>query len=112
MRQIRNLEAADKATPVPAVALTAFARDEDRVAAFEAGFQSYLTKPIQPEQLLDVLQQLARQLGIQFHVDDALEVHRIEPLLIIDRQSSRSVTRRFQPVIQLASNLVRLRLFA
>ncbi|MGE5815098.1 MAG: response regulator, partial [Acidobacteriota bacterium] len=37
---------------VPAVALTAFARDEDRRLALQAGFQLHLTKPIDPPALI------------------------------------------------------------
>jgi len=59
LRQIRELEAGSQLPPVPAVALTAFAREKDRTAALEAGFQSYLSKPIDPEQLLNVLHHLA-----------------------------------------------------
>jgi signal transduction histidine kinase len=36
----------------PAVALTAFARPEDRVRSIQAGFQAHLTKPIEPAELL------------------------------------------------------------
>jgi signal transduction histidine kinase len=37
---------------VPAVALTAFARTEDRVRSIRAGFQAHLAKPIEPAELL------------------------------------------------------------
>jgi PAS domain S-box-containing protein len=36
----------------PAVALTAYAREEDRVKALEAGFQTHLPKPINPVELV------------------------------------------------------------
>jgi PAS domain S-box-containing protein len=36
---------------VPAIALTAYARTEDRVRALEAGFQAHLAKPVQPAAL-------------------------------------------------------------
>lgn len=39
----------------PAIALTAFARDEDRERALGAGFNSHLTKPVEPLQLIDTL---------------------------------------------------------
>jgi PAS domain S-box-containing protein len=42
---------------VPAVALTAYAREQDRAQALEAGFQAHLAKPIQP---LDLVQVIAR----------------------------------------------------
>jgi PAS domain S-box-containing protein len=43
---------------VPAAALTALAREEDRVRALTAGFQLYLTKPIEPVQILEALRAL------------------------------------------------------
>jgi PAS domain S-box-containing protein/excisionase family DNA binding protein len=43
----------------PAVALTAYAREEDRARALAAGFQVHLSKPIQPSKLLAVLASVA-----------------------------------------------------
>jgi CheY-like chemotaxis protein/anti-sigma regulatory factor (Ser/Thr protein kinase) len=37
---------------IPAVALTAFARSEDRMRAMLAGYQAYLTKPVEPSELV------------------------------------------------------------
>jgi signal transduction histidine kinase/FixJ family two-component response regulator len=45
-------EARRKGITVPAVALTAFARSEDRVRSIHAGFQAHLAKPIEPAELL------------------------------------------------------------
>jgi len=44
---------------VPALAATAFAREEDRDLAFSAGFQGYLTKPYDAGQLIACVRQLA-----------------------------------------------------
>jgi signal transduction histidine kinase/CheY-like chemotaxis protein len=44
---------------VPAVALTAYARTEDRVRALRAGFQLHLAKPVQPFELVTVVASLA-----------------------------------------------------
>ncbi len=44
----------------PAVAVSAFARAEDRERAARAGFERHLAKPIDPDELLDVLASLAR----------------------------------------------------
>ncbi|HET9530612.1 MAG TPA: PAS domain S-box protein [Blastocatellia bacterium] len=46
---------------VPAVALTAHARVEDRVRALSAGFQSHITKPVNPAELVAVIRSLARR---------------------------------------------------
>jgi CheY-like chemotaxis protein len=45
---------------VPAIALTAYARVEDRVRALSAGFQSHLSKPIEPVELIAVVASLAK----------------------------------------------------
>ena len=51
IRQIR-LERAEAGGCVPAIALTAYARAEDRATVLEAGFQVHLTKPIETSELL------------------------------------------------------------
>jgi signal transduction histidine kinase/ActR/RegA family two-component response regulator len=45
VRRLRALQASHVST-IPAAALTAFAREEDRQEALQAGFQMHLTKPI------------------------------------------------------------------
>ncbi len=45
---------------VPALALTALAGAEDRQRAFEAGFQSYLSKPVDADRLVAELAQLVK----------------------------------------------------
>jgi PAS domain S-box-containing protein len=49
VRAVRALPSASKATPV--IALTAFSRPEDRQQALAAGFDAYLKKPVDPEEL-------------------------------------------------------------
>lgn len=44
---------------IPAVALTAFNRPEDRAAAFEAGFQKHLGKPVDMDALIDAIVETA-----------------------------------------------------
>lgn len=43
---------------IPAIALTAFARDEDRHRAISAGFQRHLAKPINPADLISIMAEL------------------------------------------------------
>ncbi|MBD2043345.1 PAS domain S-box protein [Microcoleus sp. FACHB-672] len=43
---------------VPAVALTAYAREQDREQALSAGFQIHLAKPIEPVKLVEIVAQL------------------------------------------------------
>jgi CheY-like chemotaxis protein len=45
----------------PAVALTAFARSEDRQRAMMAGFDLHLAKPVEPGELVAVVNRLARR---------------------------------------------------
>ena len=46
---------------VPAVALTAYARAEDRMKAMLAGFQHHLVKPVEPAELVTLVAVLARR---------------------------------------------------
>ncbi len=59
IRKIRAIERKSGMTPVPALALTAFARDDDRQQAFSAGFNAYESKPVDAERLVSVLNALA-----------------------------------------------------
>ena len=53
---IRRVRAAEDGDPrVPAVALTAYARPEDRARALRAGFDAYLAKPADPESLTSLI---------------------------------------------------------
>ena len=45
----------------PAIALTAYARAEDRVSAARAGFQQHLAKPVEPTELIAVIANLLRR---------------------------------------------------
>jgi CheY-like chemotaxis protein len=61
MRKIRKLPP-DRGGGVPALALTAYARPEDRARAMTAGFQRYVTKPVEPDELAAVVANLTRRL--------------------------------------------------
>ena len=62
VRAIRALPTSSKTTPV--IALTAFGRPEDRQNALAAGFDAYLKKPVDPEELAStVLRVAAPQAG-------------------------------------------------
>jgi signal transduction histidine kinase len=54
IRRIRDLPR-DEGGRTPAVALTAYARLEDRTRALRAGFDSHVAKPVDPSELLAVL---------------------------------------------------------
>jgi hypothetical protein len=60
LRRVRGLSA-EHGGDVPAVAVTAHARIEDRDRALSAGFEMYVPKPIEPERLVEVVGRLARR---------------------------------------------------
>jgi PAS domain S-box-containing protein len=45
---------------IPAIALTAYARAEDRSRAFRAGYQEHLAKPIEPDDLVATISRIAQ----------------------------------------------------
>jgi len=61
LRTVRTDLSIDSHT-LPAIAITAFARPEDRQRLLAGGFQAHLTKPYQVAQLVCAVQQLARPL--------------------------------------------------
>jgi CheY-like chemotaxis protein len=50
---------------VPAIALTAHARIEDRLRALSAGYQLHMTKPVDPSELTIAIASLARARKVQ-----------------------------------------------
>lgn len=54
---------ADAGGNIPAVALSAFARSEDRRRAILAGFQTHVAKPVEPPELIAVVASLAGKVG-------------------------------------------------
>ncbi len=60
IQKVRNLP-----LQIPAIALTAYAREEDRNSAISAGFQMHLTKPIEPTQLVAAIASLVKQPTIE-----------------------------------------------
>lgn len=59
MRELRRIEGArGDGRHIVAVALTAFARDTDKVQALESGFDAHLGKPLRPHRLLQLLEGL------------------------------------------------------
>ena len=60
IEKVRSLENSDK-QDIPAVAITAYAKDEDRERALSSGFQIYLAKPIELTELVSVVARAARR---------------------------------------------------
>ena len=61
IRKVRLLSA-ERGGKVPAAALTAYARTEDRIRALAAGFQTHLAKPVDPAELVATIAVLAGRL--------------------------------------------------
>jgi signal transduction histidine kinase len=60
IEKVRSLENGDT-QEIPAVAITAYAKDEDRERALSSGFQIYLAKPIELTELVSVVARAARR---------------------------------------------------
>jgi PAS domain S-box-containing protein len=60
IRKVRAL-APDKGGAIPAIALTAYGRAEDRVRALTAGFQMHIAKPVDPDELAVVILSLVKR---------------------------------------------------
>ncbi|MEN3328811.1 MAG: hypothetical protein V7638_3618 [Acidobacteriota bacterium] len=60
IRKIRSLENGASEN-IPAVAITAYAKEEDRERALSAGFQIYLAKPVELTELISVVARAAKR---------------------------------------------------
>ncbi|BAY16939.1 response regulator receiver protein [Anabaenopsis circularis NIES-21] len=54
IRKVRSLKP-DQGGQIPAIALTAYGDTEDRVRALEAGFQTHVAKPVDPNELVEIV---------------------------------------------------------
>ncbi|HEV8139165.1 MAG TPA: response regulator [Pyrinomonadaceae bacterium] len=68
IQKVRSMDS-NHARQIPAVALTAYATDEDRLQALSAGFQMHVPKPIEPESFVN---SLASVLGREMSVPSVL----------------------------------------
>ena len=59
MRRVRSMAGAHGAG-IPAIALTAYSREQDRRLALEAGFQTHVAKPVEPAELVRVVGSLVQ----------------------------------------------------
>ena len=58
LKRVRAL-GAERGGRVPAIALTAFARSEDRTRALRAGFLVHVSKPVEPSELIATVASVA-----------------------------------------------------
>lgn len=68
LARIRALDL-DHLRMLPAVAITAYAREEDRLQAFASGFQAYLAKPIELSELITVVAETVKAAELRREVD-------------------------------------------
>jgi len=61
IRKIRTLSA-EQGGQLPAIALTAYARTQDRLKVLSAGYQMHVTKPVEPVELATVVASLTKRL--------------------------------------------------
>jgi len=62
LKRVRMLDKS-RGGDTPAIALTAFARAEDRIRAIAAGFQMHLAKPVEPQELIVMVAGAATAMG-------------------------------------------------
>ncbi len=58
---IKKIRTSSKTAKLPVIALTAYARAEDRTRALRAGFNTHVAKPIEPSELLAVIASLVER---------------------------------------------------
>jgi CheY-like chemotaxis protein len=59
IQRIRELDTERQGGGIPAIALTAYARSEDRTRAFRSGYQAHLAKPVELPELLATVSSFA-----------------------------------------------------
>lgn len=78
---LREIRADEHTRGIPCVAVTAFAGDEDRRRALEAGFDDYLSKPYRAKDILAIITRLLAARGANDEnsrlVNSALAAHEI-----------------------------------
>jgi len=60
IRKVRAREEAQGTRSLPAIALTGYSQGEHVRRALDAGYQTHLTKPVDPELLVQAIQQVKR----------------------------------------------------
>ncbi len=64
LERVRALESEKGVSKIPAVALTALGRAEDRLKAFAAGFRMHVAKPVEPAELAVVIASLVERFSV------------------------------------------------
>jgi CheY-like chemotaxis protein len=61
LRLVRELPS-ERGGAIPAIAVTAYARIEDRERALASGFQAFVTKPVEPKKLVEAVASVVERL--------------------------------------------------
>jgi CheY-like chemotaxis protein len=67
---IRNVRALDVGQAIPAIAITAYAKEEDKERVLSAGYQRFLSKPVELGELIETVAELARN-GFSYQNPDS-----------------------------------------
>lgn len=78
IRRVREMEVL-RGGKMPAIALTAYAREEERQQALEAGFQMHLSKPVDINKLIAAIANLTGMLGNPAPTGSAVETALLTP---------------------------------
>jgi CheY-like chemotaxis protein len=70
---VQRVRAVDHTRELPALALTAYARAEDRERALASGFHDHLAKPIHPSRLVEAVAALVRARHERLDLPSTLE---------------------------------------
>jgi len=62
MKKLRARES-ERGGHIPAIALTAYGRQEDRLRALSVGYEYHIPKPVEPAELLAVVASLTNRIG-------------------------------------------------
>jgi CheY-like chemotaxis protein len=60
---LRELRADERTRSIPCVAVTAFAANQDRQRALEAGFDAYISKPFRAKELIEMVSRFVSKDG-------------------------------------------------
>src|SRR5437763_621547 len=60
---LRELRSDERTRSIPCVAVTAFAADQDRLRALDAGFDAYISKPFRSRELIEMVNSFVRRDG-------------------------------------------------
>jgi two-component system, cell cycle response regulator DivK len=60
---LKELRSDERTRAIPCVAVTAFAADQDRRRALDAGFDAYISKPFRSKELIEMVNSFVRKDG-------------------------------------------------